>query len=114
MLTWNVLNLIEDDLQVVVDEIVNNEDFEKIDTEVETIESIEELKYPQEYEDGGIITLDDLNERDMNDSRVQALFEQSRKIVYLLSYSVEITTNYWKELSELLEISTISSNLTIS
>ena len=51
---------------------------EKSDTEIETYESIEELKFPQEYEDGGIIILDDLSEREMNDPRVQAKFERSR------------------------------------
>ena len=36
------------------------------------------MKFPQEYDDGGIIILDDLNEREMNDSRVQAMFKRSR------------------------------------
>ena len=44
-------------------EIVNNKDFEKPDTEIETYESIEQLKFPQDYYDGGIIILDDLNEK---------------------------------------------------
>ena len=38
---------------------------------------IEESKNPQEYEDGGIIILDGLNEREMNDPRVQAMFKRS-------------------------------------
>ena len=59
-------------------EIVNKKDFEKSDTEIETYESIEELKFPQEYDDGGIIILDDINEKEMNDPRVQALFKRSR------------------------------------
>ena len=62
----------------VIDELVNNKYFEKSDTEFETYESIEELKYPQEYDDGGIIILDDLNEKEMNDPRIQAMFERSR------------------------------------
>ena len=57
----NVLN--EEDIDVVIEEIVNNKDFQKSDTEIETYESIEELKLPQEYDDGGIIILDDLNEK---------------------------------------------------
>ena len=57
----NILN--EDDIDVVKEEIVNNKDFEKSDTEIETYESIEELKFPQENDDGGIIILDDLNEK---------------------------------------------------
>ena len=55
----DILN--EEDIDIVIEEIVKNKDFQKRDTEKETYESIEELKFPQEYEDGGIITLDDLN-----------------------------------------------------
>ena len=73
----NILN--EEDIDIVIDEIVNNKDFEKSDTEIETYQSIEELKYPQEYEGGGIIILDDLNEKEMNDPRVQAMFKRSRQ-----------------------------------
>ena len=62
----------------MIEEIVNNEDFPKSDTEIETYESIEELKLTQEYDDGGIIILDDLNEREMSDPRVQAMFKRSR------------------------------------
>ena len=66
-------------IDIVIEEIVKNKDFEKSDTELETYESIEELKFPQEYEDGGIIILDDLNEKEMNDARVQAKFKRSRQ-----------------------------------
>ena len=72
----NILD--EEGIDVVIEEIVNNKDFQKSDTEIETFESIEELKYPQEYEDGGIISLDDLNEKELNDPRVQAMFKRSR------------------------------------
>ena len=72
----NILN--EEDLDVVIEDIVNNKDFEKSDTEIETYESIEELKFPQEYEDGGIIILDDLNQKKTNDPRAQAMFKRSR------------------------------------
>ena len=68
----NILN--EEDIDVVIEEIFNNKDFEKSNTEVETYESREELEFPQEY-DGGIIILDDLNEKAMNDPRVQAMFK---------------------------------------
>ena len=53
----------EENIDIVIDEIVKNKDFEKSDTEIETNESIEEIKFPQEYEDGGIIILDALNEK---------------------------------------------------
>ena len=55
--------LYEEDFDVVIEEIVINKDFEKTDTEIETYESIEELKFPQEHDDGGIVILDDLNEK---------------------------------------------------
>ena len=72
----NFLN--DEDIDVVIEEIVNNKDFEKSDTEIQTYESSEELKFPQEYDDGGNIILDDLNEKEMNDLRVQAMFKRSR------------------------------------
>ena len=39
---------------------------------------MDELKIRQDYADGGIIILDDLNEKEMNDPRVQAMFKRSR------------------------------------
>ena len=36
------------------------------------------MKFPQGYDDGVIIILDDLNEKKMNDSRIQAMFKRSR------------------------------------
>ena len=71
-------NLNEADIDVVIDEIVNNKDFEKSDTEVQTYESIEELKFPQGYENNSIIILDDSNQKEMDDPRVQAMFKRSR------------------------------------
>ena len=49
----NILN--EEDIDVVIEEIVNNKDFEKSDIEKETFDSLEELKYPQEFEDGVLL-----------------------------------------------------------
>ena len=72
----NILN--EEDIDIVIEEVINKKDFQKSDVEIETFDNIEELKYPQEYIDGGIIILDDLNEKEMNDSRVQAMFKRSR------------------------------------
>ena len=68
----------EEDIDIVIEELVINTDFEKSEPEIETYESIDELKIPQEYDDGGIIILDDLNEKEMNDLRVQAMFKRSR------------------------------------
>ena len=63
---------------MVIDEITKNEDFEKCDTEIETYESIEELKIPQEYHVEIIIILVNLNEKETIDSRLQTMFKQSR------------------------------------
>ena len=72
----NILN--ETDIDVVIDEIINNKDFEKSDTEIESFDNIEELKFPQECENNSIIILDDLNRKEMDDPRVQAMFKRSR------------------------------------
>ena len=50
----------------VIEVIVKDSDFESSEKKLETYDSIEELKYPNEY-DGGIIILDDLNEKKMED-----------------------------------------------
>ena len=68
----------EENIDLVIDEIVLDKGSVKSDTQTETTESKEELKYPQEYEDGGIIILDDLNEKKLNEPRVQAKFKRSR------------------------------------
>ena len=73
----NILN--EADIDIVIDELVNNKDFEKSDTEKETFDKIaEELKFPQEDVNNSIIILDDLNQKEMDDPRVQAMFKRSR------------------------------------
>ena len=72
----NILN--ENDIDIVIEEIVNNKDFQKSDTEIETFVNIEDLKYPQGYENNSIIILDDLNQKEMDDPRVQAMIKRSR------------------------------------
>ena len=72
----NILN--EEDIDVVIEEVIKNEDFQKSDTEIETFDNIAEMKYPQEYENNSIIILDDLNQKEMDDPRVQAMFKRSR------------------------------------
>ena len=72
----NILN--ENDIDIVIEEIVSSKDFEKSDTEIETYESIEEIKNPQEYENNSFIILDDLNQKELDDPRVQAMFKRSR------------------------------------
>ena len=72
----NILN--EEDIDVAIDEIVNNKDFEKSITEKETYESIEELKFPQEFENNNIIILDDLNDKEISNDKIQPLFKRGR------------------------------------
>ena len=72
----NILN--EADIDKVIDDIVNNKDFEKSDIDIESYDNIEELKFPQYYEYNSIIILDDLNEREINNEKIQAIFERGR------------------------------------
>ena len=62
----------------VIDEVVNNKDFEKSNTKKETYESIEELKFPEEFENNCNIILDDLNEKEINNDKIQAMFKRGR------------------------------------
>ena len=72
----NILN--EEDIDIVIEEIVNNKDFEKSNTEIETFDNIEELRFPQEYENNSIIILHDLNEKEINNDKIQAMFKRGR------------------------------------
>ena len=72
----DILN--EEDLDMVIEEIFNHKDFEKSDIEIETFDNIENLKFPQEYENNSIIIIDDLNQKELDDPRVQAMFKRSR------------------------------------
>ena len=74
----NPKTLNEEDIDEVIEEIVLSKDFQKSKSAIETYESIEELNYPQDYEDGVIIIIDYLNEKEMNDPRVQAMFKISK------------------------------------
>ena len=76
----NVLK--EEDIDIVIEDIVNNIDFDKSDCEIETFDSIEELKYPQAYENDGKIILDDLNEK----KRTTQEFKQSLNALDIIIY----------------------------
>ena len=80
----------------MIDEIVNKKDFEKSDTEIETYKSIEDIKFPQEYENNSITILDDLNQKEMDDAKVQAMFKRSRHN----NLSIFIISQYYYELSK--------------
>ena len=72
----NILN--DEDIDIVIEEEINNKDFQKSDTEIETFDNIEDLKFPQEYENNSIIILDDLNEKEINNDKIQAMFKRGR------------------------------------
>ena len=75
----------EEDIVLVIDEIVIKRGYEKTDTERETYESIKELKFPQDYDDGKLVIWEYLNEKEMNNLRVQAMFKDLHTIIYQLS-----------------------------
>ena len=72
----NILN--EEDIDLVIEEIVDNKDFEKSVTEIETFDNIDELRFPQEFENNSIIILHDLNEKEINNDKIQAMFKRGR------------------------------------
>ena len=72
----NILN--EDDIDLVLDEVVNNIVFETSDTEIEAWQSIEDLKFPQDCGDSIIFFLDDSNEKEINNDKMQAMFKRGR------------------------------------
>ena len=72
----NTLNV--EDIDEVIGEVIDIIEFEKFDKEIETYESIETLKLPQDYENNFINTLHDWNENEMNEPHVQAMFKRSR------------------------------------
>ena len=72
----NILN--ETDIDIVIEDMVNNKDFEKSVIEIETFDNIEELRYPQEYENKSIIILDDSNDKEINNEKIQAMFKRGR------------------------------------
>ena len=62
-----------------IEDCLADENFEASDIEIFVNENIDELKYPQDYQgESTVIILDDLNENEMKDNRVQALFKRSR------------------------------------
>ena len=72
----NILN--EKDIDIVIEEIVKNKDFEKSVTEIETFDNIAELRFPQDYEKNSIIILDDLIEKEINNDKIPAMFKRGR------------------------------------
>ena len=69
-------NSIEEYIEIINEEMVNNKDFQKSDTEIETLDTIKELRFPQEYDNNSIIILDYLNEKEINNDEIQAMFKR--------------------------------------
>ena len=80
---------------MIIEEKLNAKNFQESGTKVETYESIEEKRYPQHYGSdlSFVNTLDDLNEKEMNDRRVQAKFKHSRHS----NMSIFIISHYYYE-----------------
>ena len=76
----NFLNV--EDINIESDKVIHNKVFQKPDTEIETYESNEELKNPQDYHDWSIIILNDLNEKGTDGPRVQVMFKRSRRNIW--------------------------------
>ena len=70
--------VIGEDINLVIDELINIKDCEKSDIETETFDKTEEINYPQDYENNSTYILDDLNERDINNDKIQATFKRGR------------------------------------
>ena len=107
----NILN--EEDIDIVNEEFVNNKEFVKSDTEIETYESIDELKFPQKY-GGGIIILDDLNEKKWMILEYKQCSNDRDKLIYQYSLSVKVITNYQRKRYELVVKSITYLKQTIS
>ena len=70
--------LIEEDIDEVIGEIVNNKDFERSDTDIEAFDNIKELKYPQENKKNSSFIFDNLNDKEINNDKIQAMFKRGR------------------------------------
>ena len=82
----NILN--EEDIDIVIDEIVNNKDFQNSDCEIDTYDNIKELKYPSHYENNSIVTLDDLDEKEINNDKTQAKIKRGHhNILFIFTIS---------------------------
>ena len=62
----------------MIQKIVNNKVFEKSVLVIETFDNIEELRFPQEYENNSNIILIDLNEKEIKNDKIQTMFKRGR------------------------------------
>ena len=69
-----------EDLDDIIEELVNDEDFITSEIEIEFYDNIDEMKDANEYdsEKHNVIILDDLSKDQLNDKKVQMLFKRGR------------------------------------
>ena len=79
----NPNKLMEENIDLVIEEMINNKIFKKSVAEIVTFDRIEELIFPQKYENNSIIILDDLNEKEINNDKMQAIFKRGRHNVFI-------------------------------
>ena len=73
-------NIDIEDLDDIIEEIVQDEDFVSSEIEFEFYDNLEEMKNAQEYDfdKHNVIILDDLSKDQLNDKKVQMLFKRGR------------------------------------
>ena len=69
-----------EDLDDIIEEIVQDEDFISSEIEIEFYDNIDEMKDANEYDSdkNNVIILDDLSKDQINDKKVQMLFKRGR------------------------------------
>ena len=85
---------------MIFEEVVRVKDFEKSVTQREACITKKESKFPRKPEDGFIYKLDELNEKEKNDARIQAVFKRFRHINLSFFHKYPrllrtARTNYW-------------------
>ena len=92
----NVLNLKIplEELQPLIEEIINDEDFESSQIECESYDNIDELKNAQEYEPDkhNVIILDDLNKEQLNDKEFKCFLTSEVIHDTIHSYRIDYLT----------------------
>ena len=108
----NILNEIDSDL--LIEEIVNDKIFEKLEREIETFETKDETKYPQNYKSDCLIFINIVELNELDKKILQALFRRSRhNYMSILTFSQEYC-KLPKKLLELIESYVKFSNQTFS
>ena len=75
---------------------------------------MEELKYPQKYKNHSIIILDDLNEKELNNDKIQVMFSQGCQNNLSIFINSQDYYKLPKKTKKLMVITITYSNQTIS